>query len=124
MHEFVFEKNWNSGPVDLDQWINAYAQRRIGGKDKSYEDAWKIMLDDIYVSISSAGCGSVVTMRPMLEGNKQWTTKEKCPYDNAKLFEVWGKILDSNLTERDSYKQDLVNVAVTAMVNSAHVLRK
>jgi alpha-N-acetylglucosaminidase len=71
MYEFVLEKAWSPDSVDLNAWIDKYAQRRCGQPDKNAEAAWKILLEKVYIKPVGGWQGTVISLRPCITPGKK-----------------------------------------------------
>lgn len=47
MYDLVLEIPWNEGPVNLEDWVTKYAQRRYGFLDQQIYDAWATLMVSI-----------------------------------------------------------------------------
>ena len=81
MYEYVLEKAWNSSMKD-EQWINAWADRRIGYHNENYRNAWQELLNKVYTKTAQLGQGTLTNARPSLSGHGNWTTNPTIYYNN------------------------------------------
>lgn len=108
LYEFILDKAWVTGQSD-EEWVNNLADRRVGAKDAVARDAWRAMMDEIYVEYSRVGQSTLTCAHPCLEGNWHWTTKPAYGYTYDQIWNIWRIFLQTN-SERDTYKFDVVNV--------------
>lgn len=108
MYEFVFDKAWNLDMTYQD-WVINLADRRLGRKDSSAREAWKLMIEHVYSKPAELGQGTLTNSRPSLEGNGTWVNPS-IHYDNQQLFDIWKMMLSLSPSDRDSYHFDLVNI--------------
>jgi len=48
IQDFIFEKAWNTDPVDLENWVSNYAKRRYATTDENLQTVWKQLLQTVY----------------------------------------------------------------------------
>ncbi len=87
MFDFLFEQAWRSEPVNLDDWIRAYARRTYGSAQPDSEAAWGILKDTAftgqhqvtpaYTHVPSLGVGG------------------EPPYNNQQLAQAWKLMLNA-----------------------------
>jgi alpha-N-acetylglucosaminidase len=123
MYEFVFEKAWSEGPVDVNEWINKWAARRIGKNNGNEKSGWNLLLKTAYKNAASLGQGTLTNARPSFTGHGNWTTNPKIDYENSDLLRAWGLLLKVSSPQIDTYKYDLVNVGRQVLGNYFSVLR-
>lgn len=123
MYEFVLEKAWRAGAVDVVDWIRSYAARRQGKADTAVQAAWEKLLETVYTTPSRTLNGSIINARPALEGSSQRWTNPATVYSNTDLLDVWELMLKADRKDTPAYLHDLVNVASQALSNHAVVLR-
>lgn len=122
MYEYVLEKAWNSSMKD-EQWINAWADRRIGYHNENYRNAWQELLNKVYTKTAQLGQGTLTNARPSLSGHGNWTTNPTIYYNNKDLFKIWEIMFDSSCSTRNSYIFDIVNIGRQVLGNHFMVLR-
>lgn len=117
VYDLMFENAWRQRPVDLDRWIVGYARHRYGRDNAHAAEAWRILLHTVY----QAPCRtrSVIDHLPTLAAGRGVP-----PYDNFRLAEAWGLLLEAahELGDSDTYRFDLVNLARQVLVNHASSL--
>lgn len=117
MYEYVFEKAWESSLSD-NEWMARWADRRAGKESRPLREAWRSLLDSVYVSTAQLGQGTLTNARPALKGKGNWTTRPHVTYDNKTLFRVWEKMLEADVAPtRDTYVFDVVNVGRQVLGN-------
>ncbi|HEY4194382.1 MAG TPA: alpha-N-acetylglucosaminidase TIM-barrel domain-containing protein, partial [Mucilaginibacter sp.] len=97
MYDYVFEKAWSEGPVDVNKWINGWAKRRPGGNDRHVENAWQQLLNTAYGSKDELGAAALTNAKPGFTGHGNWTTNPAISYKNADLLAAWQQLLQSNV---------------------------
>jgi len=123
MYQFVFEKAWSQGPVNVHEWINKWSAGRIGKNNESEKAGWDLLLNTAYKDPASLGQGTLTNARPSFTGHGNWTTNPKIDYENSSLLRAWGLLLKVSNPERNSYKYDIVNVGRQVLGNYFKVLR-
>ena len=108
MYEFVLDKAWDFVTSDS-LWVSNLADRRVGRENASAREAWRTLVEKIYVEHSYTGHSTLTCAHPCLEGNWHWTTKPSEKYLLSDLFEAWRLLLEAD-SDRDSYVFDIVNV--------------
>lgn len=121
MYDYVLEKAWSTGPVDLDRWIRHWADLRCGAADPHAEQAWEILYKKVYVS-PAVHRSPLTNARPSFRKNGKWTDPY-IDYDNRDLLEAWGLLLASDVRGRATYQYDLANVGRQVLGNYFGELR-
>lgn len=117
MYEYVFEKAWDK-KINDDQWISDLADRRFGKADDNIREAWKELLNKVYIDHAQLGQGTLTNARPTLKGHGSWTTNPRISYENKDLFKIWELMLNSkDLSNRDSYTFDVINIGRQVLSN-------
>lgn len=125
MYEYVLEKAWSDGPVDLNKWINQWADRRAGSPDSSARKAWDILLSEIYTRPVTTGQGTLSNARPTMEAPVHWTTKPDIPYDNKHLLQAWKYFLSAHKAPLPSvYAFDVINTGRQVLGNYFSVVKQ
>jgi alpha-N-acetylglucosaminidase len=120
MYEYVLEKAWSDGPVNVNDWVRNWAIRRCGQADKSVEKAWEILLKKVYMSPATHR-SPLTNARPSFKGqNKTDTTIDD---DNKDLVNAWGLLLQSSAKTRGTYRYDVVNIGRQVLGNYFSHLR-
>ena len=123
MYEYVLEKAWQSSLTD-EEWMDAWADRRVGRSDEYCRKAWRGLLDKVYVATAQLGQGMLTNARPSLTGHGNWTTNPRISYDNEALFRIWETMLAAaGEMPRNSYTFDVVNVGRQVLGNHFMALR-
>lgn len=132
LYDFLFESIWRNNsdekmlPIDLDLWIQDYAERRYGASSDNAIDAWRILLDTVYKSeFNNLGQGapeSIVNSRPTLVSKpaSSWGNAVIC-YDKKELIKA-AKLLAKDydlLKDSMGYKYDLTSVLQQVLSNKA-----
>ncbi len=111
--DFMGEAAWRAEPVDLEAWIDEYAERRYGSAPEPVREAWRTLLATVYSG--NAVSASDICTRPILEPARG------ASYDCAALLEAWrGLLLGApTLAASDPYRFDVVNVGRQVLSNLA-----
>ncbi len=48
VQDFIFEKAWNTDPVDTEAWVRNYARRRYNSNNAHAVKAWELLLKTVY----------------------------------------------------------------------------
>ena len=137
LYDFLFETIWQDDAtqpleeIDLDTWLDAYAQRRYGAESASANAAWDILKETVYKSsLNNLGQGapeSVVNARPALNISAASTWGNAVvSYDKVLLEEAAELLLADYDTLRTSeaYLYDVANVLQQVLSNSAQEYQK
>lgn len=124
MYEYVFEKAWSDGPVDVDQWMKGWAGERLGYASSESASAWRLMADSIYIKHADVGQATLTNCRPSLTGNGNWTTQPAYAYNNRNLLDVWQKLLKVQGPVPAAYRFDVANIGRQVLGNYFGDLRK
>ena len=123
MYEYVFEKAWSKGPVNVEGWVNKWSARRIGKKDENEKTGWELLLKTAYTSPTALGQATLTNARPSFTEHGNWTTDPKIAYQNSGLLRAWGLLLKVSNPTRDAYGFDVVNIGRQVLGNYFSVLR-
>ena len=137
LYDFLFETIWQEDAkeslqqIDLDTWLDSYAQRRYGAASASANAAWDILKDTVYKSsLNNLGQGapeSVVNARPALniQAASTWGNAV-VSYDKVKLEEAAALLLEDYdlLKGSEGYLYDVANVLQQVLSNSAQEYQK
>ena len=137
LYDFLFETIWQedaSQPmteINLDTWLDAYAQRRYGSASESANAAWDILKETVYKSsLNNLGQGapeSVVNARPALNIKAASTWGNAVvSYDKVLLEEAAELLLEDydTLSSSEAYLYDVANVLQQVLSNSAQEYQK
>lgn len=123
MYEYVFEKVWSTGPVDVQKWVNKYSARRIGKNNENEKAGWELLLKTAYTSPTALGQATLTNARPSFSGHGNWTTDPTIAYQNSDLLRAWGLLLKVPNPARDAYCFDVVNIGRQVLGNYFNILR-
>lgn len=123
MYEYVLDKAWSNGSVDVDKWVNDWASRRYGSINNNVLEAWNILLNTTYAEQAGLGRATLTNSRPVLKGFQSWTTNPVYAYDNKALLKAWKLLNDVNGKTTDVYEYDVVNVGKQVLGNYFKTVR-
>ncbi|MEN8202822.1 MAG: alpha-N-acetylglucosaminidase [Bacteroidota bacterium] len=133
VYEFVFEKVWGSGEVDLQAWMEDWADRRHGSADENAREAWQILYDRVYSKMPRLAHGTATNGRPAFTGygHKHWdgvvemirSLDENFDISTTELFMAWELLLEAENTSREVYQYDVVNLGRQVLADHFLVLR-
>ena len=137
LYDFLFETIWQDDAtqalqqIDLDTWLDGYAQRRYGAASASANQAWDILKETVYKSsLNNLGQGapeSVVNARPALNINAASTWGNAVvSYDKVLLEQAAELLLEDYdvLQQSEGYLYDVANVLQQVLSNSAQEYQK
>ena len=118
MYEYVFEKAWSTGSIDVDNWISNWASRRLGRKNDDVQKAWSILLNKVYITSAALRQTPINNARPSLKGQGNWTTNSNIKYNSKDLLEAWGLLVNIKESEIPKvYQFDVVNIGRQVLSN-------
>ncbi|KRV50475.1 alpha-N-acetylglucosaminidase [Wenjunlia vitaminophila] len=126
--EFFSELAWRDEPMDAEQWFAEYADLRYGDRDGHARKAWSALHLSAYQHSArqrSDPHDSLFQARPSLTANSAAVfAPQTLTYDPSVLDTALDELLRvrPELRERDSYRQDLVDVARQALANRSRQL--
>lgn len=123
MYEYVFEKVWSSGPVNYNDWMQKWAQRRSGYGTVAPVSAWKLLMDSVYAFPAGLAQATLTNARPSLTGHGNWTTDPAIRYSNQLLFSVWEDMASHSSKPGSAIQYDIANTGRQVLGNYFLVLR-
>lgn len=114
IYEFVLEKAWDIKLSDT-KWFEKLANRHLGNENISFQNAWHILYDKIYLE-ASTNRGTMLNARPSIDGKSKWNST-KIEYKNTDLLKVWEEMLKAPQSNHSSYEFDLVNISRQTLEN-------
>lgn len=122
MYEYVFEKAWNLPSLPDYEWITQWSERRYGNYDEEVADAWKLMIDSIYISKASTK-GTLTNVRPGFTNGDSWPEDATYKYSNKVLCKIWQQLLNNKNFKNNVYNFDVVNIGRQVIGNYFMELR-
>lgn len=123
MYEYVFDKAWSNGPVSVDDWVNAWSERRFGKKNDTVNKAWNILLNTTYAAAAGLGRATLTNARPAFTGYNTWTTNPAINYNNKDLLKAWQLLAAVKDKAPALYYYDIADVGRQVLGNYFSVLR-
>lgn len=110
IYQFLFEKAWDFPEhMDLDAYASSLARIRTGVSSDAAVDAWKTLLDEIYIQRSVPGHSQVMNLRPSFGRSSSYHSSVRFNYENGKLRQVILELLEAGGSGA-AYEFDLVNL--------------
>lgn len=106
--DFLFEQAWRSEPVNLTEWVDAFAQRTQGGTNAEAAQAWAILKNTVYTGQFQVA--PAYTLVPSLG----WAGEP--PYDSARLAQAWELLIEASRNRKVTDSAAYHLVAVTRQV--------
>lgn len=126
IYELTMDHTWRTTPIDLDEWLPAYARNRYGKADSQLVNAWQILRKTAYNGKEIRdGAESIITGRPTLDATTVWT-RTKLNYAPADLLPVWDIFVHSAAKgpHTDGFLYDLTDISRQVLANYALVAQK
>ena len=117
-YDFLFERAWVDGVVDLVDWGRDYAQRRYGMRQPDAEKAWDLLIPAVYTRFQPERCEHL--RRPSEE------VRAVAEPRDGRLEAAWHHLLAAapDLSDSDAYRFDLVNLGRQVLSNRACLLKR
>ena len=124
VYEYIFEKAWTLPQhKDVAAWTEGLADQRVGFGDPKAREAWKILIDSVYVDSSTPGQASFVNQRPAIGRTRTYYGNARLRYDNKHLCEALGLLLEVD-GKNSAYAFDLANLTRQLLANRFDALKK
>lgn len=128
IYHLMLEHVWNDQPIDLDEWIGGYIDRRYGRRNENARKAWGILLKTVYRNNKKdqGAPESIITGRPTFNENSAWTWTDLNYYANRDFAPAWKHMIEASQTLGGSngFQYDLIDVTRQAMANYATALHR
>lgn len=125
VYELLFDTNWSKDPVDYEEWIKKYCERRAGGTSESLQEAWDILLNTAYADKGvyyQGAAETVINARPADGfGSASTWGHSNIYYDKKELDRALLLLADNYeaFASSPAYKYDLADVAEQVLCNAA-----
>ena len=120
MYSYVFEKAWDfKTHRDIPAWTRALADQRTGKADQNARQAWRLLIDSIYVAPSVPGQCPLINIRPTFGKYRTYYANPRIKYTNRTLLQATELMLKADSKER-AYEFDVANL--TRQLLSNHFL--
>ena len=104
---------------DIPAWTRALADQRTGKVDQNARQAWRLLIDSIYVAPSVPGQCPLINIRPTFGKYRTYYANPRIKYTNRTLLEATELMLKADSKER-AYEYDVANL--TRQLLSNHFL--
>lgn len=110
VYDFMTECAWRNVSVDLDAWIEKYAERRYGNNNNLLKSAWKILKNSVYNYLLTKPLHGRYTfiLRPSTQHEALiW-------YNVSDILIAWDfmmNISDDKLSKNSNYLHDLLDIS-------------
>lgn len=130
VYDLLFDMTWENGPVDVDAYVQKYAQSRYGGSNEHIAKAWDILLHTAYwkKTIYTQGAGEcVINARPseVFRSASTWGHKT-LEYDQVQFEQALPELLAAfdEFGDCEAFRYDVVDVAKQVLSNRANLLHE
>jgi len=126
LYQLMLENVWNNQPVNLHEWLKAYAHQRYGVVNEDINKAWEILLNTVYSGgFGEGGPESIIVSRPTTDG---WgdRVRTKLDYNAKDLLDAWDLFVNAipSLKNSDGFQYDLVDITRQVLANFATPLHQ
>lgn len=127
-YALAFEMPCHEGVIDPTGWLSEYATRIYGTKSVKAQQAWEILLKNVYKpGTNGVELSSMIAARPALRAKKSGPNSGfHIPYPQKELYKVMELLLADKAQLKDAtiYKFDLVDFQRQIMSNLAQTIHK
>lgn len=117
IYEYILEKAWHSPmQADLNTWIDALADQRVGKNDQTAREAWRLLIDSVYVQRTTPGQSNAISQRPNFERTKTYYGNSGRKYRNELLKDALGMLLEVE-SSSTAYAFDVANLTRQMLAN-------
>ena len=133
MYELLFELKWNSEPVNLNQWLEDYSERRYGKKNLNVIKAWQILKNTVYnekmyeIKSRQGTSESILCARPALDIQSVSTWGSSQLYYHAyELLPAWSLFAEEAraFTENPGFQYDFLDITRQVLSNYSQIIYK
>lgn len=125
IQEFVLEKTWEPGLVDIGNWAADYAYRRYGIRDPRLGEAWRLLMEGPYSrNLTNESILCAVPHLSRFVPNE--VDSFGMGYDASKVARACGLLLDKadDLGHLETYRFDLVHTTREMLRSLARLLNR
>lgn len=117
MYDYIFEKAWND-PLhkDVDKWTEKLADQHLGKANESEREAWKLLVDSIYITPSRPGQCPMIGVRPYMDKKTTYYSNPTIKYQNQNLLKALESMLAAD-GEGHTYGFDVTNITRQLLSN-------
>ncbi len=127
-YELAFEMPLHEGEVNLEDWLNRYADRRYGQPSEKAHQAWQLLLEGPYKpGTNGTELSSIIAARPALNVKKSGPNAGfGIPYSPSLMIQAEGLLLEDadKLKGSIPYRFDIVDVQRQLMSNLGQTMHK
>lgn len=127
-YDLAFEMPLHDGAIDVEEWLEGYAERRYGGKSPHTSKAWKILLEGPYrPKTNGTENSSIIAARPALDVKKSGPNAGfLIPYEPMSLVEAEKCLLSESgrFGMSKPYQFDVIDVQRQIMSNLGQQIHK
>lgn len=127
-YDLAFEMACHDGKVDINEWLNKYAERRYGQVSASAQQAWQLLLDGPYKpGTNGVEKSSIICARPAVDVKKSGPNAGfHIPYPPQSLIRALGLLLQDQekLSGADGYRYDIVDLQRQMLTNLGQVIHR
>jgi alpha-N-acetylglucosaminidase len=126
LYQLMLENVWRNEPINLSEWLKAYAHQRYGIESDDINKAWAILAETVYSGgFGEGGPESIIVSRPTTDG---WgdRVRTKLDYNAKDLLDAWELFVKAApaLQHSDGFQYDLVDVTRQVLANYATPLHQ
>ncbi len=121
LYELMTDHTWRDTSIDLDSWIESYAENRYGSKNEHALAAWEVLRNTVYNGQEIRdGAESIIAARPTFESGRRWA-RTKLNYKPEDLLPAWDELRKASkqCSSYDGFQYDLVDVTRQVLANYA-----
>lgn len=127
IYEMMLDNIWTRNPINVQEWLQAYAIRRYGKSNDKIDKAWQILYKTVYSGGKEHGgpTASIIAGRPTFNKDNNWTETHK-PYATKDLLPAWELLYNSipEYSHNDGFRYDLIDVTRQVMANYADTVQR
>ncbi|MBO9594123.1 MAG: alpha-N-acetylglucosaminidase [Niabella sp.] len=127
-YDLAFEMPFHSSSVALDNWLQHYAARRYGGRNKDIDTAWQLLLNGPYRrGTNGVEASSILAARPALDVKKSGPNAGfNIPYPPLTLQKVLALMLKEQhrFSGSDAHLFDVVDIERQLLSNLGQKMTK
>jgi alpha-N-acetylglucosaminidase len=128
VYEQLYEMAWRNEPMDVNDWVQKYAERRYGKKNANAQKAWLILHSTLYECKDKrhGPQGNYFSMPPSLSPTGGGFVRGEIFYNTEKVREAFKLLLDASdeLANQPTYQFDLVDLGRQVMSDISQQFHK
>ncbi|MFQ8601055.1 MAG: alpha-N-acetylglucosaminidase TIM-barrel domain-containing protein, partial [Oscillospiraceae bacterium] len=123
-YELLYEMGWETAPIDLNQWLYDYAERRYGAESEAAENAWKLLSETAYYNTHASHHGDAQTIVVYEPGSCYNGKRYEPLYAPQKLERALRSLLEdyNALSASESYLYDVVDLTRQQISNYQQII--